>query len=387
MSEVERPILRPKNPCFSSGPCAKRPGWSPDVLRSAFVGRSHRAAEGKKRLKRAIEETRALLDVPEDFKVGIVPASDTGAFECAMWSMLGARGVNVLVWESFGAGWANDVVKQLKLADARILEADYGALPDLNVADFSRDVIFTANGTTSGVCIPDYDWIPETRSGLTFVDATSAIFAQDVDWSKIDVLTYSWQKVIGGEAAHGMLILSPCAIDRLETYSPDRPLPKIFRLTEGGKLISGVFVGETINTPSMLCVEDYLDALAWARSVGGLEGLKARADKNAQLIHDWVQETYWVANLARDPQTYSNTSVCLRIVDPDVLQLDAERQADFAKSIVKLLEKEGVAFDIGSYRDAPAGLRIWTGATVEAEDVSALLPWLAWAFDRAKAEV
>ena len=383
----KRPGVRPSRPHFSSGPCTKRPGWSPGVLSDAFVGRSHRAKDGKARLKAVIEETKALLEAPAEFRLGILPGSDTGAFECAMWSMLGARGVDVLVWESFGAGWATDISSQLKIKDARVCEAEYGELPDLGEVDFSKDVIFTANGTTSGVRIPDYDWIPTRREGLTFVDATSAVFAQDVDWDKVDVLTFSWQKVLGGEAAHGMLMLSPRAVERLQTYVPPWPLPKIFRLTKGDKLIDGIFVGETINTPSMLCVEDCQDALNWAREIGGLAALKARADQNASILHDWVAQTDWVDNLARDPKTYSNTSVCLKIVDDRVAELDANEQGKFAKSIATLLEKEDVAFDIGSYRDAPAGLRIWTGATVEAADVRALLLWLDWAFETRKADL
>jgi phosphoserine aminotransferase len=384
MTDQTPPGTRPANPHFSSGPCAKRPGWSLDNLGNAFLGRSHRAKDGKARLKLAIDKTKALLGVPEGYVCGIMPASDTGAFEAAMWSLLGARGLDILAWESFGAGWISDVVKQLKLADVRKLEADYGELPDLTQVDFSRDVVFTANGTTSGVRIPNYDWIPADREGLTLVDATSAVFAQPVDWDKVDCLTFSWQKVMGGEAAHGMLILSPRAVERLESYTPPWPLPKIFRMTKGGKLISGIFEGATINTPSMLAVEDYLDALAWAEGLGGLDALMARANETANLIHDWVAKTPWVANLAVAPETYSNTSVCLKIVDPDVAALGVEEQAAFAKKIASLLDKEGVAKDIGSYRDAPAGLRIWTGATVEAADVAALLPWLDWAFAEAK---
>ena len=378
------PGKRPANPHFSSGPCAKRPGWSLDNLGNAFLGRSHRAKDGKARLNLAIDKTKALLGVPEGYVCGIMPASDTGAFEAAMWSLLGARGLDILAWESFGAGWVSDVVRQLKLSDVRKLEADYGALPDLAQVDFSRDVVFTVNGTTSGVRIPNYDWIPADREGLTLVDATSSVFAQPVDWAKVDCLTFSWQKVMGGEAAHGMLILSPRAIERLESYTPPWPLPKIFRMTKGGKLIAGIFEGATINTPSMLALEDYLDALAWAESLGGLKAMVARADKNAKLIHDWVAATPWVENLAVAPETYSNTSVCLRIVDRDVAALSDEQQAAFAKQIVSLLDKEGVAKDIGSYRDAPAGLRIWTGATVETADIAALLPWLDWAFAEVK---
>lgn len=384
MTVEVKPGARPANPHFSSGPCTKRPGWSVQNLENAFLGRSHRAKDGKARLKLAIDKTKALLGVPDDYVCGIMPGSDTGAFEAAMWSMLGARGLDILAWESFGSGWVTDVVKQLKLTNVRTLEADYGLLPDLSEVDFTRDVLFTANGTTSGVKVPGYDWIAADREGLTLVDATSAVFAQPVDWPKVDCLTFSWQKVMGGEAAHGMLILSPRALERLQGYTPPWPLPKIFRLTKGGKLISGIFVGETINTPSMLCVEDYLDALSWAEEIGGLEALMARADRNAKVLHDWVDETAWVANLAAVPETFSNTSVCLKIVDPEVLALSDDAQAAFAKSIVSLLDKEGVAKDIGSYRDAPAGLRIWTGSTVEASDVESLLPWLDWAFAEAK---
>jgi phosphoserine aminotransferase len=381
------PGRRPERPYFSSGPCAKRPGWTPQVLEKAFVGRSHRAKEGKARLKLAIDKTKALLGLPPDFHCAIVPASDTGAYEMAMWTMLGARGVEALAWESFGSGWVTDIVKQLKLDDVKVTEADYGYLPDLAKVDFTRDVLFTANGTTSGVKVPNYDWIPADRQGLTFVDATSGVFAQNIDWSKVDVLTFSWQKVLGGEAAHGMLILSPRAVQRLESYVPRWPLPKIFRLTKGGKLQAPVFVGETINTPSMLCVEDYLDTLAWAEQQGGLQGLIARADRNAKVLHDWVARTPWIANLAVVPETFSNTSVCLKIVDPAVTSLAADAQAAFAKAIVARLEKAGAAYDIGSYRDAPAGLRIWTGSTIEASDLEILTAWLDWAFVEEKGAI
>ncbi len=380
MTLPAKPARRPSNPRFSSGPCAKRPGWTPDALGGAFLGRSHRSKEGKARLKLAITQTRALLGVPEGFHVGIMPGSDTGAFEAALWSMLGARGVDVLAWESFGKGWVTDIVKHLRLPDVRVLEADYGALPDLSLVDFTRDVVLTWNGTTSGVRVPDGDWIPDDREGLTLVDATSAIFAQPIDWTKTDVVTYSWQKVLGGEGAHGVLILSPRAVARLESHVPDWPLPKLFRLVKKGRLDALIFEGETINTPSMLCVEDYLDALAWAESVGGLSGLMARADANAAVLFDWIERTPWVANLAVDPATRSNTSVCLRIVDAEVAALPAADQAAFVKRIVARLDAEGAAFDIGSYRDAPVGLRIWTGATVETADVEALIPWLDWAF-------
>jgi phosphoserine aminotransferase len=384
-SPIERPARVPARPYFSSGPCPKRPGWTPDVLANAFLGRSHRASEGKARLKLAIEKTRQILGVPDDYLCGIVPASDTGAFELAMWSMLGQRGVDALAWESFGKGWVSDAQKQLKLNNLRVIEADYGDLPDLTQVDFDNDVLFTSNGTTSGVRIPNYDWIPADRAGLTFADATSAAFAQPIDWPKVDVLTFSWQKVMGGEAAHGMLILSPRAVERLESYEPPRPLPKIFRLTKGGKVQRAIFEGATINTPSLLCVEDYLDTLGWGERLGGLPALIARADGNAKVIHDWVERTSWVANLAKVPATRSNTSACLEVVDTDVLRLPADGQAAFAKSLAKRLEAEGAAYDIGAYRDAPPGLRIWTGATVEADDLACLTEWLDWAFAAEKA--
>jgi phosphoserine aminotransferase len=380
MSQIAKPARRPNNPRFSSGPCTKRPGWNPEAIAGAFLGRSHRSKEGKARLELAIESTRSLLGLPDGFHVGILPGSDTGAFEAALWSLLGARGVDVLAWESFGKGWVTDIVRQLKLADVRVLEADYGTLPDLKAVDFARDVVFTWNGTTSGVRVPGADWIAAGREGLTIVDATSAIFAQPIDWSKADVVTYSWQKVLGGEGAHGMLILSPRAVERLESYRPPWPMPKLFRLTKGGKLDAAIFAGETINTPSMLCVEDYLDALAWAEGVGGLHGLMTRADANARVLFDWIDRTSWVANLATDAATRSNTSVCLKIVDAAITALPGAGQATFAKALAARLEAEGAAFDIGSYRDAPPGLRIWTGATVDTADVEALLPWLDWAF-------
>ncbi|MQX48359.1 phosphoserine transaminase [Sinorhizobium medicae] len=385
MTKPAKPAQRPANTHFSSGPCAKRPGWTLEALSDAPLGRSHRAKIGKTKLKQAIDLTREILEVPADYRIGIVPASDTGAVEMALWSMLGARGVDMLAWESFGSGWVTDVVKQLKLADVRRLEADYGELPDLSRVDFDRDVVFTWNGTTSGVRVPDADFIPSGRKGLTICDATSATFAQALDFAKLDVVTFSWQKVLGGEGAHGVLILSPRAVERLETYVPAWPLPKIFRMTKGGKLIEGIFTGETINTPSMLCVEDYIDALLWAKSVGGLKGLTARADANAEVIHRFVAANDWIVNLAVKPETRSNTSVCLRIVDGDVSALDADAQGAFAKGVVALLEKEGVAFDIGHYRDAPSGLRIWAGATIETSDMEALMPWLAWAFETQKA--
>jgi phosphoserine aminotransferase len=385
MSLPHKPARRPANPCFSSGPCAKRPGWTPDALGGAFLGRSHRSKEGKERLKFAVTQTRALLGLPDDFHVGIMPGSDTGAFEAALWSLLGERGVEVLAWESFGKGWVTDIVKHLKVEDVRVHEADYGVLPDLSLVDFGRDVVFTWNGTTSGVRVPDGNWIADDREGLTLVDATSAIFAQPIDWTKADVVSYSWQKVLGGEGAHGMLILSPRAVARLESYVPAWPLPKLFRLTKKGKLDAAIFQGETINTPSMLAVEDYLDALAWAESVGGLAGLMARVDANAQVLFDWIDRTPWVANLAVDAATRSNTSVCLKIVDADIVALPVAEQAAFVKALAARLEAEGVAFDIGSYRDAPSGLRIWTGATVETADLEALTPWLDWAFAVGKA--
>ena len=374
------PAVRPANACFSSGPCAKRPGWTPTVLREAALGRSHRAKFPKAKLKLAIDLTREVLGVPSDYRIGITPASDTGAFEMAMWSMLGARGVDVLAWESFGEGWVADIAKELKLKDARTLKAPYGELPDLSQVNFDNDVVFTWNGTTSGVRVPDADWIPADRKGLTLCDATSAAFAQALDWPKLDVTTFSWQKALGGEAGHGIIILSPRAAERLETHKPSWPLPKVFRLTKGGKLIEGIFEGETINTPSMLRVEDYIDALQWAKSFAGLKALIARADANAKAIADWVDRTPWVDFLARVPETRSNTSVCLKVVDPAIAALSADGQAAFAKALAAFLEKEKVAFDIGSYRDAPAGLRIWCGTTIEAADVKALTHWLDYAF-------
>jgi phosphoserine aminotransferase len=370
---------------FSSGPCAKRPGWSLEALSNAFLGRSHRAKEGKVRLKRAIEETRALLGLPPGYVCAIVPASDTGAFEMAMWSMLGERGVDVLAWESFGEGWVTDITKQLKPKDLRVLKADYGTLPNLADVDFSRDVLFTWNGTTAGVRVPGGEWIPSDRRGLTFADATSAVFAQDIPWDKVDVLTFSWQKALGSEAAHGMLVLSPRAIARLESYTPPWPLPKVFRLVRGGKLMAPVFEGETINTPSMLCVEDYLDALAWARSIGGLPALQARADANAKVLYDWAAETPWLEPLPVDPATRSNTSVCLKVVDPAVVGLPIDAQRAFVKQIEAILDKEGAAYDVAGHRDAPPHLRIWTGCTIEASDLEILTGWLDWAFAEAKA--
>ncbi len=382
---ASKPAVRPNVAHFSSGPCAKRPGYSIENLEGAELGRSHRSKPGKAKLQLAIDKTRFVLGVPDDYLIGIVPASDTGAFEMAMWSMLGARGVDVLAWESFGKEWVTDIVKQLKLANTRVFEAPYGALPDLSKVDFKNDVVFTWNGTTSGVRVPDGNWIPADREGLTLCDATSAAFAQDLDWPKLDVVTFSWQKVLGGEAQHGMLILSPRAVARLESYSPSWPMPKIFRMTKGGKLNKEIFEGSTINTPSMLCVEDYLDALRWAKGLGGLKALQARSNANFVVISDWVARTPWVDFLATDPATRSNTSVCLKIVDPELPS--AEAQAAVAKQIASTLEKEHVAMDIGAYRDAPAGLRIWAGATVEHSDLEALMPWLDWAFANAKAGV
>ncbi len=371
---IPKPATRPVNPRFSSGPCAKPPTWTPDALADAALGRSHRAAMGKAKLKEAIDLTREVLGVPAEYRIGIVPASDTGAMEMAMWSLLGERPVEMLAWESFGAGWVTDVVKQLKL-DARVHEAPYGEIVDMTALDYDRDVVFTWNGTTSGVRVPSGDVIPADRDGLTFCDATSAAFAQDLPWGKLDVTTFSWQKVMGGEAAHGMLILSPRAVARLESYTPPWPLPKIFRLTKGGKLIEGVFEGATINTPSMLCVEDYLFALKWGQSIGGLDALRARADANAAAIWAFCEDRDWIGNLAVDPATRSNTSVCLTFTDPRITD-----GAVFAKAVAKRLEAEGVALDIGAYRDAPPGLRIWCGATVETSDIEAMLPWLDWAF-------
>lgn len=387
MTTAQKPATRPANPNFSSGPCTKRPGWTVKAIEGALLGRSHRSKEGKARLKLAIDKTKEILGVPDGFVCAIMPGSDTGAFEAAMWSLLGERGVDVLAWESFGAIWVKDAVKQLKLPDLRVEEAPFGVLPDLSKIDFSRDLVLTANGTTAGVRLPNYDFIPADRGGLTLVDATSAAFAQDIDWSKVDALTFSWQKVMGGEAAHGMLILSPRAIARLESYVPPRPLPKLFQLTKGGKLNAGIFEGETINTPSMMAVEDYLDTLAWAERIGGAAELMRRADANAKAVWDWIERTAWVANLAQDRTTWSNTSVCLTIVDPDVKALSSEQQAKVAKDLVALLEREGVAFDFGAYRDAPPGLRIWCGSTVETSDVEALLPWLDWAFAQVKAGI
>jgi phosphoserine aminotransferase len=381
------PAARPHNARFSSGPCAKRPGWTPEILKDAALGRSHRAKLGKAKLKLAIDLTREALEVPADYRIGVTPGSDTGAVEMALWSMLGARGVDVLAWESFGDGWVSDILKELKIKDARALRAPYGELPDLSQVDFDNDVVFTWNGTTSGVRVPDGDWIKADRQGLTICDATSAAFAQKLDWAKLDVVTFSWQKALGGEAGHGMIVLGPRAVERLETYKPAWPLPKVFRMTKGGKLIEGIFEGETINTPSMLCVEDYIDALQWAKGLGGLAALLARADSNAKVIADWVARTPWIEFLAHVPATRSNTSVCLKVVDPVVAALPADAQAAFAKGLAALLEKEKVALDIGSYRDAPPGLRIWCGATVETSDLEALTHWLDFAFGEERAKL
>ena len=379
------PSVRPVVPHFSSGPCAKRPGWSSQNLSGAFLGRSHRSKTGKAKLKRAIDLTREVLQVPADYRIGIVPASDTGAIEMALWSLLGPQPVTMLAWESFGEGWVNDVAKELKLKNLTVLRAPYGELPDLRSIDPASDTVFTWNGTTSGARVPDAHWIAANRTGLSICDATSAAFAQPLDWPKLDAITFSWQKVLGGEAAHGMLILSPRAVARLESYTPPWPLPKIFRMTKGGKLNEAIFRGETINTPSMLCVEDYLDTLEWAKSIGGLRALHARADANAKVIADWVARTPWIDFLTRDPAVRSNTSVCLRVIDPAVGRLSAEAQAAFTKCIAATLENEAVAYDINAYRDAPAGLRIWCGSTVESSDVAALTPWLDWAYAKAKA--
>jgi phosphoserine aminotransferase len=380
MPMSSKPTVRPGNPNFSCGPCAKRPGWSSAVADRALLGRSHRSKEGKARLKLAIDETKRLLNVPAGFEVAIVPASDTGAFELAMWNLLGPRGVDALAWESFGSIWLVDLVRELRLPASRTFEAPFGQLPNLAEVDFDNDVLFTANGTTSGVRPVSYDWIPADRRGLTLVDATSAIFAQPIDWAKADVVTYSWQKVLGGEAAHGMLILSPRAIERLEGYTPPWPLPKLFRVKKGGKLDRAIFEGETINTPSMLCVEDYLDALSWADSIGGLEALHARANANSAVLYRWIDQSRWASALAADPATRSNTSVCITFGEPTIASRPADDQTKLSKAIVELLAAEGAAFDIGSYRDAPPGLRIWTGATVETADLAVLTPWLDWAY-------
>ena len=387
MTILTKPEMYPANPDFSSGPCAKRPGYDLTHLNNAILGRSHRSKPGKSRLLEAITRTRDVLNVPEGWHIGIVPASDTGAYEMAMWSLLGERGLDILGWESFGKGWITDAVKQLKLDDIRVMEAAYGDLPDLSEVDFSRDVAFTWNGTTSGVKVPNGDWIADDRTGLTLCDATSAAFAMDLPWEKLDVTTFSWQKVMGSEAAHGMLILSPRAVERLESYTPPWPLPKIFRLTKGGKLIEGIFKGETINTPSMLAVEDYVDALKWAEDIGGLPTLLQRSADNLAVLSDWVALTDWVDFLCAEEAYRSNTSICLKIVDSDVIAMDEHAQAAFSKRIAALLDAEGAAYDIGAYRDAPPGLRIWGGATVETADLEILTQWLDWAFAAAKEEL
>jgi phosphoserine aminotransferase len=381
---MEKPLNRPQSSNFSSGPCAKRPGWSPEVLSNALLGRSHRSKVGKARIQDVITRSKQLLGIPEDYLCGIVPASDTGAVEMAMWSLLGARGVDMVAWESFGQAWVTDAQKQLKLPDCRTFLADYGQLPDLSQIDCDRDVVFTWNGTTSGVRVPNSDWIKDDRQGLMIADATSAVFAMEIPWRKLDVITWSWQKVMGGEAAHGMLVLSPRAVERLNTYVPPRPIPKLFQLTKKGQVNLGIFEGDTINTPSMLCVEDALDGLKWAESIGGLSALMQRSQANFNAIAAWVEQTPWVDFLAEVPETRSNTSICLKIVDPWYTELSKDEQAKGAKKLASLLDSEGVAYDIASYRDAPPGIRIWGGATVETSDIEALLPWLDWAFAEVK---
>jgi phosphoserine aminotransferase len=380
MSPVAKPKVRPANANFCSGPCAKRPGWSPSVLADAALGRSHRGKLGKSKIVELNKLSREILSLPDDYLIGIVPASDTGAVEMALWSLLGQRGVDLLAWESFGLGWVTDVTKQLKLPDVRVLDAAYGKLPDLARVDFNRDVVFTWNGTTSGVRVPNGDWIPDNRQGLTIVDATSAVFAMDIPWKKADVVTWSWQKVLGGEAAHGMLVLSPRAVARLENYQPSWPIPKIFRMTSGGKLIKGIFEGDTINTPSMLCVEDQIDALNWAKSIGGLPALIKRSEANLAGLESWVAKSDWAAFLAEDKETRSSTSICLTVKAPWFQALSRDEQTSVAKSLSSRLEKEGVAYDVMSYRDTPPGLRLWGGATVEASDIEKVTPWLDWAY-------
>ncbi|MGB3642202.1 MAG: phosphoserine transaminase [Rivularia sp. (in: cyanobacteria)] len=381
---AQKPSIRPQNPNFSSGPCSKRPGWDLSALNNATIGRSHRSKLGKAKLAEALQLSKEVLQIPSDYRLGIVPASDTGAVEMAMWTMLGQRGVDVAAWESFGKGWVTDALKQLKLEDINTYEADYGQIPDLSIVDTDRDVVFTWNGTTSGVKVPNGDWIKDNRQGLTICDATSAAFAMEIPWQKIDVLTYSWQKVMGGEAAHGVIVLSPRAVERLESYTPDRPLPKIFRLTKGGKLIEGIFEGSTINTPSMLCVEDAIDGLKWAKSIGGLSKLIERSNNNLQVLEDWVAKSDWIDFLVEDKSLRSNTSICFKITDKWYQSLSKEEQAAKAKELVSLMAKEEVAYDIGSYRDAPPGLRIWGGATVESKDMAALTQWLDWGFSQIK---
>ena len=384
MSVPVKPNTRPAYPNFSSGPCAKRPGWGPGVLSAALVGRSHRAKPARARINKLVTMTRDILGVPDDYLIAIVPASDTGAVEMILWSILGARGIDILAWESFGQGWVNDVVQQLRLKDVRVLEADYGCLPVLSKVDSDRDVVFTWNGTTSGVRVPNGDWISDERQGLTICDSTSAVFAMDLPWNKLDVVTFSWQKVLGGEAQHGMLIISPRTVQRLESYTPPWPLPKVFRLTKGGLLNRSIFEGSTINTPSMLCVEDAIDSLTWVKSVGGLSGVIGRSESNLSVISDWVSRTYWVGFLAEAVENQSSTSICLKIVADWFIELSDADQRIAANKIVTLLEEEEVAYDIGAYRDAPPGLRIWGGATVEKFDLQALCDWLDWAYSRIK---
>ena len=382
MTDVSHPAVRPARPFFSSGPCAKRPGWTPQALKGALVGRSHRSKPGKAKLKDAIERTKTLLGLPAGYRLGIVPASDTGAVEMALWSLLGARPVDLFAWESFSEDWVTDTVKQLKLKDARVFKAAYGELPDLSQYNPAHDAVFVWNGTTSGVKVPNGDWIPVNREGLTICDATSAAFAMDLPWDKLDVVTFSWQKVLGGEAAHGILILSPRAVARLESYTPPWPLPKIFRMTKGGKIVEGIFEGETINTPSMVAVEDYLDALTWAEGIGGLKGLIARSNDNLKALENWAAKSSWAGFLAKDAAIRSNTSVCIAVTDPSFTALADEAKADTIKKMCALLEKEGVALDIAGYRAAPPGLRIWCGATVDKADIEALTPWLDWAWNQ-----
>ena len=387
MNTIAKPDIRPVNPNFSSGPCAKRPGWTLAGLSGAVLGRSHRSVEGKAKLQLVLDKTRLLLNLPKDYRIGIVAASDTGAFEMSLWSMLGAREVDILAWESFGHGWVMDVEKQLKLSNTRVFDAEYGKLPDLSEVDFSHDVVFLWNGTTSGVRVPNGDWIPTDRQGLTICDATSAIFAMELPWDKLDVVTYSWQKVMGGEAQHGMLILSPRAVSRLETYTPPRPIPKIFRLTSDGKLIEGIFTGATINTPSMLCVEDAIDGLNWAERVGGFKALVARSAANLEVLRKWVEGSKYVDFLAENPETISSTSVCIKIIADWFCALGLEEQRRTTKKISALLEEETVAHDINAYRDAPPGLRIWAGSTIEVTDLEALTPWIDWAISVAQLEI
>ena len=382
--EVVRPAVRPARPFFSSGPCAKRPGWTHEALKGALVGRSHRSKPGKAKLSDAINRTKKLLNLPEGYRCGIVPASDTGAVEMALWSLLGPRPVDLFAWESFSEDWVTDTVKQLKITDTRVFKAGYGQLPDMTQYNPAHDAVFVWNGTTSGVKVPNGDWIAETREGLTICDATSAAFAMELPWDKLDVVTFSWQKVLGGEAAHGVLILSPRAVARLESYTPPWPMPKIFRMTKGGKIVEGIFEGETINTPSMVAVEDYLDALTWAEGVGGLKGLIQRSNANLKVLEDWAAKSDWAGFLAEDKAIRSNTSVCIKVTDPWFESLSDDAKADTAKKIATLLDKEGVALDIAGYRAAPAGLRIWCGATVDKEDIAALTPWLDWAWAQVK---